>query len=64
MKLIPLTVLLMAALCLESERGTDKRVDSCEIHFGADGMFSLCYCWFYYDRHEELVDADWQWSSD
>jgi hypothetical protein len=55
---------LVASRCLESERRTGNRVESVERYLRADGMFSLCYVWFYYDADERLADTDWQWSSD
>ena len=54
----------VARRCLASESRTGRRVQSYECRFGPDGLFSLCYCWFYYDRQDRLVDAEWQWSSD
>jgi hypothetical protein len=54
----------IAERCLASEKRTGKRVDSCERRLGTDGMFALCYCWFYYDRQDRIVDVEWQWSSD
>ena len=43
---------------------TGKAVTRCERYQAPDGVFSLCYCWFYYDEADRLVDAEWQWSSD
>jgi hypothetical protein len=54
----------IAQRCLASEQRTGKRVESCERRHGADGLFALCYCWFYYDRHDRLTDVEWQWASD
>ena len=50
--------------CLASEQRTGKRIESCERRRGADGLFGLCYCWFYYDSRDRLVDTEWQRSSD
>ena len=41
-----------------------RKIAKVERYIGADGMFSLCYCWFYYDSSNRLLDAEWQWSSD
>jgi len=27
-------------------------------------VFSLCYCWFYYDGADRVLDAEWQYASD
>ena len=45
--------------CLTSEQRTGKQVASCESRYGADGLFNLCDCWFYYDRRNRVLDADW-----
>ena len=50
--------------CLAVEHRTGKEIQRCERYFGPDGLFSLCYCWFYYDSADRLVDAEWQWSTD
>ena len=47
-----------------AEKRIGKKIAKVERYFGADGMFSLCYCWFYYDASDRLLDAEWQWSSD
>lgn len=49
---------------METETRTGKPVHEVERYFGSAGVFSLCYCWFYYDGAGRLLDADWQWSSD
>ena len=48
----------------KAEKRIGRTIPKLERYYGADGMFSLCYCWFYYDSHDRLLDAEWQWSSD
>jgi hypothetical protein len=48
----------------KAETRIGRRIPKLERYYGADGMFSLCYCWFYYDSSDRLIDAEWQWSSD
>jgi hypothetical protein len=47
-----------------AEKRIGRPIPKLERYYGADGMFSLCYCWFYYDSRDRLLDAEWQWSSD
>jgi hypothetical protein len=48
-----------------SEQRTSSTVYSCDRYFGPDGRSEgLCWCWFYYDDRERLVDAEWQWHTD
>lgn len=48
-----------------SEERTGQLVYRCERYFGPDGLSGgLCYCWFYYDHRDYIVDAEWQWHSD
>lgn len=48
-----------------SEQRTGETVYRCERYFGPDGWSGgLCYCWFYYDDHDRIVDAEWQWHTD
>jgi hypothetical protein len=47
-----------------AEKRIGTKVAKAERYYGADGIFSLCYCWFYYDSSDRLIDAEWQWSSD
>jgi hypothetical protein len=48
-----------------SEHRTGKQVYRCERYFGADGIAGgLCWCWFYYDDTDHLIDTDWQWHTD
>src|SRR5262245_38240753 len=35
---------------LGSEMRTGKPVSRVDCYVGPDGMFGLCYCWFYYDE--------------
>ncbi len=55
---------IAAARAVESERRTGKEVQTVERYLTADGLFSLCYIWFYYDTDDRLTDTEWQWSSD
>jgi len=48
----------------KAETRIGKKIAMAERYYGPDGMFSLCYCWFYYDSSGRLLDAEWQWSSD
>jgi len=54
----------VAKFTAHAEKRIGKKIAKVERYFGADGMFSLCYCWFYYDASGRLLDAEWQWSSD
>src|SRR5437867_2786498 len=45
--------------CATSERRTGKQVERCDLYWGPDGLVSLCYCWFYYDQSDRLLDVDW-----
>jgi hypothetical protein len=48
-----------------SEQRTGKTVYRCERYFGPDGWSGgLCYCWYYYDDRDVIVDAEWQWHTD
>ena len=51
---------MVAQRCIASERRTGKRVDRVDRYSAPDGMFSICYQWFYYDAAEHLVDVDWE----
>ena len=48
----------------KAEQRIHRKIPKLERYFGGDGLFSLCYCWFYYDSRDRLIDAEWQWSSD
>ncbi|WP_367871243.1 hypothetical protein [Luteolibacter sp. Populi] len=48
----------------KAEQRIHRKIPKLERYFGTDGLFSLCYCWFYYDSRGRLIDAEWQWSSD
>jgi hypothetical protein len=47
----------------KAEKRIGRPIAKLERYYGADGMLSLCYCWFYYDSKNRLLDAEWQWSS-
>jgi hypothetical protein len=48
-----------------SEQRTGQSVYRSERYFGPDGLSGgLCYCWFYYDDQDHVVDAEWQWHTD
>ncbi len=47
-----------------SERRTGKPVYQVDRYMGPDGFLSLCWCWFCFDEHDRLVDAEWQYHSD
>jgi hypothetical protein len=48
-----------------SEQRTGKQVYRCERYLGADGVSGgLCWCWFYYDDADHLLDTEWQWHTD
>jgi hypothetical protein len=50
---------------LASEQRTGKTVARCERYFGPDGLSGgLCYCWFYFDDRDVVLDAEWQWHTD
>lgn len=48
----------------KAEQRIHRKIPEVDRYFGADGLFSLCYCWFYFDSKHRLIDAEWQWSSD
>ena len=54
----------VSSYAVNAEKRINRKIPEAERYFGADGMFSLCYCWFYYDSRQRLIDAEWQWSSD
>jgi hypothetical protein len=41
-----------------------KEVAFLDRYWGPDGLWSLCYCWYFYDSGERLVDVEWQYKSD
>jgi len=50
---------------IASEHRTGHIVNRCERYLGPDGWSGgLCYCWFYYDSRDYILDADWQWHTD
>jgi hypothetical protein len=52
------------ARALAAERRTHAAVQRVERYQLPDGVFSLQYDWFYFDADGQLVDADWEYSSD
>lgn len=50
---------------LESvEARTGKQIDSVARYWGLYTSMSLCYCWYFFDSSEKLVDVEWQYKSD
>ena len=52
-----------------SEQRAGKPVQLVECYVGPDSHSSfdflgLCYCWFYYDAADKVVDAEWQYHTD
>jgi hypothetical protein len=47
-----------------SELRTGKAVYRTDRYTGLEDLFSLCYCWFYYDEQDRVVDVEWQYHSD
>jgi hypothetical protein len=47
-----------------SEQRTGKPVQLVDCYVGPDGFLGLCYCWFYYDAADKVVDAEWQYHTD
>ncbi|GAA5482200.1 hypothetical protein [Haloferula sargassicola] len=43
---------------------TGKRVALVERYWGPDGFVSLCWCWYFYDSTERVIDVEWQYKSD
>lgn len=48
----------------KAEKRIGRNIAKLERYYGADGLMSLCYCWYYYDKAGRLLDAEWEWSSD
>ncbi len=46
------------------EARTGKQVDSVDRYWGLYTSMSLCYCWYFYDSSEKIVDVEWQYKSD
>lgn len=46
------------------EARTGKQIESVERYWSADGLFSLAYCWYYYDADGKIVDVEWEYKSD
>ena len=54
-------------ICLtvrHSEQRTNTKVYRVERYQVPDGFFSLAYDWFFYDAHDVVIDAEWQYASD
>lgn len=49
---------------VKAEQRISRKIPSLDRYYGADGLLSLCYCWFYFDSRDRVIDAEWQWSSD
>jgi hypothetical protein len=47
-----------------SERRTGRAVWRVDCYVGPDGLLGLCYCWFYYNEADRVVDAEWQYHTD
>ena len=52
-----------------SEQRTGKPVQLVDCYVGPDSRSSfdflgLCYCWFYYDAADGVVDVEWQYHTD
>jgi len=48
----------------DEEAATGKSIASVERYWGPDGLMSLCYCWYFYDSIDRIVDVEWQYKSD
>ena len=46
-----------------SEKRTGKPVQRIDLYVGPDG-WGLCYCWFYYDERDKVLDVEWQHHTD
>ena len=55
---------VVGAKALASERRTGHLPGRVEGYLAPDGWFSLCFCWFFYDEADMLVDAEWEWHTD
>jgi hypothetical protein len=55
---------VIAKQLMALETATGKNIQSLEQYWGPDGLFSLCYCWFFYDADNKIVDVEWQYKSD
>lgn len=48
-----------------SEHRTGRVVHALDCYLAPDGWSGgLCLLWFYYDEHDNLTDAEWQWHTD
>lgn len=48
----------------DEETVTGKSITFVDRYWGPDGLFSLCYCWYFYDSAAKIVDVEWQYKSD
>jgi hypothetical protein len=48
----------------DEETKTGKSIASVDRYWGPDGLMSLCYCWYYYDSADKILDVEWQYKSD
>jgi hypothetical protein len=46
------------------EASTGKKIETVDRYWGPDGFLSLCYCWYYYDSANKIVDVEWEFKSD
>ena len=46
------------------EASTGRKVEFVDRYWGPDGFSSLCYCWYFYDSENNIVDVEWQYRSD
>jgi len=54
----------VASKAVASERRTGRTPARVERYLTPDGLFSLCYCWFYYDADDRVIDVEWEYASD
>lgn len=47
-----------------AEARSGSMITSFDVYHAPYGPFSLCRCWFYFDAHNRLVDADWRYATD
>ena len=46
------------------EASSGKRIEFVDRYWGSDSSMSLCYCWYFYDSGNKIVDVEWQYKSD
>ncbi len=54
----------ISSRAIKVEKMSRNRVYLLEKYWGPDGFFDLCYCWFFYDKENKIIDAQWQYCSD